>query len=135
MKPILSVVLRNYLLYVDAREAGGFTFDLSFQNEPSDLVNCDGLPTAIGASASHENALHLRPNPAHDQITLVGMVFGDRASWTMRDASGRMVQNGNFTKAGTEQATLSIAGLEPGAYLLEVSDGTGRITSTRFVKQ
>ena len=135
VKPILSIVLRNYLLYVDAREAGGFTFDLSFQNEPSDLVNCDGLPTAIGASAPHGNALHLRPNPAQDQITLVGMQFGDRSSWTIRDASGRMVQNGNFTKAGAEQATLSIAGLEAGAYLLEVSDGMGRSNSTRFVKQ
>jgi hypothetical protein len=135
VKPILSVPLRSYLLYVDSREAGGFSFDLTFQNDPPNLVNCEGLPTAVNDADQRQGSLQVRPNPAQDQITLSGMVFASPAFWTIRDASGRTVRMGRFTNVMGEEAILSITDLDPGAYALDLLGPGGRQQVARFVKQ
>lgn len=135
VKPIIPVFLRSYLLYVDSRDPGGFIFDLSFQNEPANLVNCEGLPTAVTSIEQRTGSLQLRPNPARERIMLSGISFSSQATWTIRDASGRMVRTGRFTSATGTEATLSITDLEPGAYLVDLRDPSGQQQVVRFVKQ
>lgn len=79
----------------------------------------------------------VNPNPVKDelQISMQSKVYSNlRAS--VIDIQSKQVQSENFTVAeGSSQHTMMVDKLAPGAYLLQLSDEKGRISSMKFVKK
>ncbi|MCC2547629.1 hypothetical protein LJY25_14330 [Hymenobacter sp. BT175] len=73
------------------------------------------------------SALELSPVPAPAELTVRGILAADASVVLVRDVQGRVVRRSSVT-AG--QATVSVAGLAPGLYVVEA--GAQR---TRFVKE
>ncbi|MBK9421080.1 MAG: T9SS type A sorting domain-containing protein [Flavobacteriales bacterium] len=82
-----------------------------------------------GSGASDQAKILLVPNPAQDQVQVQGL--GD-AVYTLRlvDAMGRVVLKQGSVKEGS---TIALGSVASGAYLYEVSTGTGAIQRGHLV--
>jgi alpha-tubulin suppressor-like RCC1 family protein len=78
----------------------------------------DSQPLAV--ASSRVSALHLVPNPAHDQVQIPDA--GPDAQLRLLDAQGRLVRTGSGTR-------LTLRGLAPGLYLLQAQT-SGRAART-----
>lgn len=82
--------------------------------------------------------LQVHPNPAFDVLTVNMLLEREQQlQWRIVDMSGRGVDQGRF--AGTEgrlHEKLNVGRLDPGGYILHVTDAAGATVGTaRFVKQ
>jgi hypothetical protein len=128
LSPIASEPFSYYDLYVEYPSTLGSSFTITFQNEPSDLVNCEGLPT--GVSQRVERTTSLAPNPAHTTLTLQP---GHHTPyhWQLLDARGQLLRTG--THRG--DLTLPVDELPQGMYVLRSGTDTGATNEHRWVKE
>lgn len=78
-------------------------------------------------------ALQLAPNPAHTELRLtLDRPLGDDASVQVRSAAGQFVKREAWP-AGSRTKSLDIAGLVPGAYLVQVRGEPGWVTALFLV--
>jgi hypothetical protein len=131
VRPIPAVPFRIYTLFVYASGTADPSFELTFQNEPANLVNCEGLPTDITSNV-HEGTLVLLPNPALDHITLSGDGQNMVRSWELTNAVGAVLRTGSSAGGGI---TIDVSALSSGAYLLRAVNGDGTTRQFRWVKQ
>lgn len=94
----------------------------------------DELPTAV-AERNVVEEVALWPNPVED---IIGLAFTSSRSTNLSlrivDLNGREVRTSNSAvNAGNNRHSINVADLEPGIYLLQISDGTYS-TGRRFVK-
>ena len=76
--------------------------------------------------------LQVFPNPVGDQLWVRHDAFSLAGlPWTVTDLTGRTLLHGRF---GAQQNMLSVEGLAPGAYHLQVGSGAQQVTA-RFIKQ
>jgi hypothetical protein len=89
----------------------------------------------IGQAGIDEQAgtggLRIFPNPATDELTLLGDMPTGKVELTVLDVAGRAVISGHFDQA---LKTLDVSGLAPGSYTLRMRSTAGTGTA-RFVKQ
>jgi hypothetical protein len=131
VKPIPPTALRNFTLFVYARGVNDAAFDISFQNDPNDLVNCEGIPTGVSTHPQGE-ALLLIPNPAHDHIRLTGHGLNTIRSWELITAVGAVLATGSSLGDGL---TIDVSGMPSGVYVLRTVDTDGTTRPFRWVKQ
>jgi hypothetical protein len=98
--------------------------------------DCAGdIVTGLNPADAPDAILHVRPNPARDQVWIdVGAAAGAPATVMVRDLLGRTVKTwGPVTAGGTGEYAITLHGLAQGTYLLHVQVG-GHQWSTRIVK-
>ncbi|MEO8588773.1 MAG: hypothetical protein ABI432_05340 [Flavobacteriales bacterium] len=120
----------TYILYVDNFSMNGLDFDLVFDNEPDDLVEC--LTTGAGGPWSGRDPLSVQPNPADDHLFVSASLIGD-VEWRILDSSGRLMSRGRML--WTDQGVIGIDGLAQGAYTLRLIDGSGKSGTVLFIKR
>lgn len=93
------------------------------------------LPTGINEHAALE-ATKLWPNPVVEQFNLtLNSSRSGNLNLTIVDLNGREVSTSNASMmAGNNQLPMDVSGLEPGMYVLRLSNGTNS-AALRFVKQ
>ena len=132
VKPIQSIPFRTYTLFVQSDGTIDASFDLTFQNAPANLVNCEGLPTGITHEDGSIGALQLMPNPAHDRITLTGTDLPLVRSWEVLDPRGAILMSGAQRQGGI---TIDVSMLSTGVYLLRTVTENGTNRQFRWLKQ
>lgn len=98
-----------------------------------------GLHVGIGGATPAGADARLMPNPAHDHCDLsLTLDHADRLTAVVQDAQGRTVRtlfsNEPFA-AGAQRRSLDLDGMAPGAYLLVLSNASGRVAATGLIKQ
>ena len=119
----------TYVLYVDNFTMNGLSFDLIWDNQPSDLIAC--ITTSVVEGAMPQLELH--PNPASDQLMTTSPFSEGTVQVEVMDASGRLVLRKSVASGGP--ITLDIDQLVPGLHLLRMTDRRGRVATARFMKE
>ncbi len=83
----------------------------------------------VGVNELEENTFRTWPNPCRDMLNFSGTVDG--SEWSIVDAQGRTLSNGQLTMGGGQQ--VDVSGLVTGSYVLVLKAG-GVIRHARFVK-
>jgi hypothetical protein len=127
-------------------------FDLNFDNSNRIYYNLDGnwypytsaagtlmmrpvfrypyiLPTGNAALTTSENGVLLYPNPASDVVHIKSTSI-DYFDWSVWDISGKMIKAG----VGLNHASIQVADLSDGMYLMRVSTKKGAHKALRFIK-
>lgn len=128
LSPIISEPFKQYMLYVQQPDADDILFDITFQNEPADLLNCEVLPT--GVSQRLERTASLAPNPAHTTLTLQPG-HSSAYQWQLLDARGSIIRSGNHSG----DLTLFVNDLPKGLYLIRTRTNEGSAQERRWMKE
>ena len=91
-------------------------------------------PAPAARVAAPAGAAALYPNPAREQLQLQFAEASAPAQIAVFNARGVQVLSRQLPGGSAKEASISVAGLEPGLYTLRVVQA-GRTTSTRFEKQ
>jgi hypothetical protein len=89
------------------------------------------VPTAIIDPAGKQAAFRVWPNPVQDELFLECSDWKDKGSVRVMDLSGRVLLEQALY---SERTTLSLAGLAPGTYLLQVQTGAKQVSCQRVVR-
>lgn len=73
----------------------------------------------VGIPEQHTKTLQVWPNPAVDQITIMGLPPGQPATWSIRDLSGRVLHQGIL-----EGENIPVENLPAGIYVLTLTQGS-----------
>ena len=119
----------TYVLYVDNYSQNGLSFDLIWDNQPSDLIAC--ITTSVVEDELPQ--LDLRPNPASDRLMITSPFSEGNVQVEVMDASGRLVVRHSAASVGP--ITLNIDRLSPGLHLVRMMDRRGRVATARFMKE
>lgn len=96
------------------------------------VVSPDDITTSVYEN-QQLNLTALYPVPANDKLTVQWTsAISKNISYSVIDAVGKEVMNGNFTKASVE---LNISILSPGIYLLRANDENGFSASKTFIRK
>ena len=107
------------ILASDMQE-GLFVFDVTF-------------PTGVNETEiSTEFAFIVYPNPTSNVITVTTTLFENTVSYSIIDISGKLVREGQLTRA---QTNLNVENLSTGVYNLSLVQENGKITSKKFIKK
>lgn len=118
----------TYLIYVDNWSTNGLGFDLVWNNQPSDLIDC--ISTSV-LDPSGLESVTVTPNPARDALTAEWPITGS-GRIDVLDAQGRLVlQSGHD---GGSRFTLDVSALPVGLYTMRLIGRNGAASGTRFVK-
>ncbi len=119
---------QTYLIYVDNFSQNGLAFDLVWDNQPSNLIDC--ISTSV-MEASSAATVTLVPNPAHDALRTTWPFTGAGRIEVLDAKGSRALQLGHD---GAPGLTLDVSALPEGLYTLRML-GEGRAVSARFVKE
>lgn len=84
----------------------------------------------VGVNELEGNTFRTWPNPCRDMLNLVSVAGG--SEWSILDAQGRALLNGQINLVGDQQ--LDVSGLASGSYVLVLNEG-GQVRHARFVKE
>jgi hypothetical protein len=89
------------------------------------------VSNCTGVSKNHEanHTINLYPNPVQNVVSIISN-SGDNVSYSLFDATGRLVLEGSFTKA----RNVNMSELPDGIYIIRF-DSTGRTTYQKIVLQ
>ncbi len=101
-------------------ESNGVCSDTAYLNIIifNSIANIESLPAQI------------YPNPCHDLIFIKGETDAINITYRISDIQGRYLMSGNI-KSGH---SISVRELNPGTYILHLTDGAGRTKIIQFVK-
>jgi len=88
----------------------------------------------VGIKELKENQIHIYPNPATDEITLVLPGTMKNAELNLYDFSGKELRNFLPTNTSDNSLRISTNGLLSGTYLLRIKTGNDNITHKLIVK-
>ncbi len=95
--------------------------------------NCDELQrTEVLDFATGNKKLNIFPSPASDKIYIDLPVQEKWQKWKMYDLSGRVIKDG-LVKNPKDFSISGLSGLNPGMYILKVSDREGNVGIGKFV--
>jgi len=96
-----------------------------------DTVPTTGLPQINAATG----AINIFPDPAHDFVTVSWQGIGQQGlQISISDMAGQQVYSAPVA-AGARAATISVAGLPAGVYVLRATDATGNVMVGKMVKE
>jgi hypothetical protein len=121
----------TYLLYIDNYSMNGLAFDLVWDNEPDDLLDC--LTTDVTPVPGNPDQLSVRPNPAQDQLFVTTNLKG-MLDVRVHDASGRLVMREQVRTDATGSVMLDLGTLAEGIHTVLVTDTGGATATVRFAK-
>jgi len=98
--------------------------------EERDSLCATAVFAGIPEKYKNTSQLHLYPNPANDQIAITGPSTLEKASISIYNLSGKLIQSESNLKA---TPILDISDLEPGNYIIKVINETAIFTE-KFVK-
>jgi choice-of-anchor B domain-containing protein len=107
------------ILASDMQE-GLFVFDTSFSTDVDENEFIS------------EFAFIVYPNPTASKITITTTLFENAVSFSIIDINGKMIKNGQLTRA---QTMIDVANLSAGIYNLSLVEENGNITSKKFIKK
>ena len=84
----------------------------------------------VGVNEHEGSTFQTWPNPCRDLLNLASVVNG--SEWSILDAQGRILSNGQITMSGDQQ--VDVSGLATGSYVLVLKAGDV-IRHARFVKE
>ncbi|MEO7081313.1 MAG: T9SS type A sorting domain-containing protein [Flavobacteriales bacterium] len=84
----------------------------------------------VGVNEHEGSAFQTWPNPCRDLLNLASVVNG--SEWSILDAQGRTLSNGQITMGGDQQ--VDVSGLATGSYVLVLKAGDV-IRHARFIKE
>lgn len=129
LRRITAASHETYLIYIDNFSQSGLEFDLMWDNQPSNLIDC--ISTSVSESPSPALAT-LTPNPASDAVT-AAWPFAGSGTIEVLDAKGRSVLR--YGHNGDTRATIAISDLRGGLYTVRLMGRDGRSVQGRFVKE
>ena len=121
----------TYLLYVDNYSMNGLAFDLVWDNEPDDLLDC--LTTDVIPVPSNPDQLSVQPNPAQDQLLVTTNLKG-MLDVHVHDANGRLVMREQVRTDANGGVMLDVGTLAEGIHTVVVTDTGGATATVRFAK-
>lgn len=98
----------------------------SNSDNPAILAAIEAGLSAVGINEMNTSAVTIHPNP------VVDVLYFDMAAWTdarILDLQGREVMNAKVT-----EGRLDLSVLQPGMFVLQLSNASGRLGTTRFEK-
>ena len=95
-------------------------------------VACNVIPVGIAETQRDAITLSIQPNPASDQLTVFAPFTGE-VEWRIVDMAGRSVMQDRTQ--WMDRATIGIASLAQGTYVLKVMDAHGSSASAFFEKR
>jgi len=96
-----------------------------------DSLAVNGVPQINAATG----AINIFPDPAHDFITASWQGIGQQGlQISISDMAGQQVYSAPMA-AGARAATISVAGLPAGVYVLRATDATGNVMVGKMVKE
>ena len=104
---------------IDVVPPGEYTVYVSNENDCA-IVSQGFFVTGIGETA-HQSDLHLGPVPASDQLTITSHDGTGVGQWSLLDATGRTVLQGDGLKRNAVNVDVSM--LKSGAYWLRSANG------------
>ena len=84
----------------------------------------------VGVNEQEESTFQTWPNPCRDMLNLASVVGG--SEWSILDAQGRTLLNGQINRVGDQQ--MDVSHLASGSYVVVLNAG-GQIRHARFVKE
>jgi hypothetical protein len=108
--------------------------DYDFMIEP--ILEVDSFQTSppVGVSVSGPNSkIQVYPNPASSITNILGISMIDVCTITLRDAYGRIIEEGYRVRPNYDKISLDVTGLASGCYVLELLSSDERYT-VRIVK-
>jgi hypothetical protein len=106
-----------------------------FDDSEGSVLFLDDLKINYGFATSTTETpgrpvLSLFPNPATDEMTLLGYDPRRRYGYQLSGTDGKMLRTGTLTGA-----SVSLDFLEAGLYILTLTDDEGLTSNLKFVKQ
>ncbi|MBK9356835.1 MAG: T9SS type A sorting domain-containing protein [Bacteroidales bacterium] len=127
-----------YAEHVEVR-SGGKVISVWAKSNPSGgsdnifITRVDDAGT-VGIKELKENQIHIYPNPATDEITLVLPGTMDNAELNLYDFSGKVLRNFLLTSIPGNSLRISTNGLSSGTYLLRIKTDHENISHKLIVK-
>ena len=102
-------------------------------SDESNLISVEGVVSAV-ANLEHVDGIYVYPNPATDVLSItvdVPSLRSRQLSYTLLSVSGSVVKTGQLPASGAVPATLSVADLSAGMYVLELREGARALVRQR----
>lgn len=122
---------KPYYSYTDAQAANGSVY---YRVKSVDIDGKFKYSNIVRVSNKRATTLKLFPVPAQNEVTLQHERITANSIITLTTADGRTVKQIRAT-TGAYQTPVSLAGLQPGLYLLRVENGQGEAETIKLIKQ
>jgi hypothetical protein len=90
------------------------------------------MDQSLGISNFEDNGISIYPNPAKDRLTISnknGTVFN---SMEIIDVTGKLISSETLNAS---EKQINVEGLQSGLYILKVTDNSGKIFQTKWIKE
>ncbi len=130
------------LSYIASSHAGAYTAQDALQSGVTyyrlKMINLDGSfsyskNVVVNTSGASSSALHVYPNPVISSAVVWHPQAGNGAMLKVTDLNGRVLQTYTL-QPGAVQTTINAGKLLNGTYVLLFRDATGKVQSTRIIK-
>jgi hypothetical protein len=122
---------KPFYSYTDAQAGNGTVF---YRVKSVDIDGSFKYSSIVRVSNKRSTTLKLFPVPAQNEVTLQHERIMGNTVITLTTADGRAIKQIRAT-SGTYLTPVSLAGLQPGLYLLRLEDGQGGRETIKLIKQ
>lgn len=122
---------KPFYSFTDAQPVAGTAY---YRVKNVDIDGQHKYSSVVRVNSKRPGTLKLYPMPARDIVTLQHERTTPASTLLLTTADGRMVRQ---IRPATDayQTTVSLAGLQPGLYLLRLENGQGGVESIKVIKQ
>lgn len=122
---------KPFYSFTDAQPASGTVY---YRVKNVDIDGKSQYSSIVKVTSKRASSLKLYPMPARETVTLQHERITANSTLTLATAEGRLVKQVR-PAADSYQTSVSLAGLQPGIYLLRLEKGSGEAESIKLIKQ